>query len=211
MTHGGEKKRSGSGRLATLFRLARVREGSAAVELAIVAPLLLFGYIGAYELSVGMTVLNKVGRASATVSDMIAQKEFVTPTFLESMNEVAAAVGTPNMTIDKLKKLQNFSLTVTGIAVDDSQKSTVAWSRGWGDEAEVKVPGTDGELPADMLKTESFYVRTKLVLPYKVLIFLPSLPGVPRATDVQPIKLTRVTYSRVRKGNDIPCSLCTVN
>ncbi|MBD9374295.1 pilus assembly protein [Rhizobium sp. ARZ01] len=208
MTDGVESGRPEKGLLATLLRLKRARNGSAAVELAIVAPLLLFGYIGAYELSVGMTVLNKVGRASATISDMIAQQESVNSTFLTSMNDVAAAVGSPNMTTGTVEKPQNFSLTVTGIAVDDNEKSTVAWSRGWGDEAEAKVPGTDGKLPEDMRKTRSFYVETKLVLPYRVLIFLPSLPGVPKATDVQPIKLTRVTYSRVRKGNDISCNLC---
>ena len=209
MTRSAERRVPGW--FAKLRALARLRDGSAAVEFAIIAPLLLFGYIGAYELSVGMTVLNKVGRASATVSDMIAQKESVTPAFLESMNDVVASVGSPNMVLDKVEKVQNFGLTVTGISVDDAKKSTVAWSRAWGAGVTAKVPGADGELPADLLKTESFYVETKLVLPYKVLIFLPSLPGVPKATSVEPIELTRVTYSRVRKGSDIPCSLCNVN
>lgn len=58
---------------ALLRRLVRGREGAGAVEFAILVPLLLVGYIGAYEISVAMSVYNKVGRTSTTISDLLTQ------------------------------------------------------------------------------------------------------------------------------------------
>ncbi len=52
--------------------------GAGAVEFAIVAPLLIAAYIGAFELSLGFTVARKVGRASSAVSDIVTQEQQVT-------------------------------------------------------------------------------------------------------------------------------------
>lgn len=188
--------------LATkLQRLRFARDGAAGVEFAIVAPLLLFAYMGAYELSVGMTVSNKVGRASAAIADMISQKQdSIDTTYLTNMNDVAASMVAPYT-------FQNYTLKVTGIAVA-SNKATVAWSRSWSGGKEL-VPyekGSEVPLPTEMTTTPTFYIRTELTLPYRVLMYLPSLPGID--DPEQPITLGRTSITRLRKGDSLSCTNC---
>ncbi len=72
-----------------LRRLLKDRRGVGAVEFAIIAPLLIGAYIGAFELSLGFTVARKVARASSAVSDIVTQQQGVDKAFLDDMLNVA--------------------------------------------------------------------------------------------------------------------------
>ena len=54
------------GMLLRLRRFVDDRRGVGAIEFAIVAPLLIMAYVGAFEVSVAITALRKVSRASSS-------------------------------------------------------------------------------------------------------------------------------------------------
>ncbi|MCF3642850.1 pilus assembly protein, partial [Rhizobium sp. TRM95111] len=117
-----EDTRPGRGILVRLRTLLRRRDGVGAVEFAIVVPMLIMVYIGAFEISVAMTVYRKISRASSSISDLITQKSSVDTDYLDGMENVARTIIAP-FTVGTL------SLKITGIVVSSSGTATVAWSR----------------------------------------------------------------------------------
>ncbi|NVP56716.1 TadE/TadG family type IV pilus assembly protein [Mycoplana rhizolycopersici] len=196
MTKSTRTSSSGRSLKAAFCRLIRARDGAGAVEFAIVMPLLLVGYIGAYEISVAWSFTSKVGRSAATIADVVAQVKEVSPTYLDEMPSIASNLLAPYTA-------NNYTLKITGIQIDDNGNATIAWSR---NEAKgvPYVKGTTVQLPSEMTKVESFIVRTELTMPYKVLVAIPGAT----AETIKSINLHRTSYSRARLGSTITCTTC---
>ncbi|PTM97291.1 TadE/TadG family type IV pilus assembly protein [Mycoplana dimorpha] len=180
---------------AQLRRLFGAREGAGAVEFAIVAPLLIVGYLGAYEISVAWSFANKVGRSAATIADAIARRTNVTGAVMDDMTKIASNIMAP-YTAD------NYRLKITGIQVDKDGNATVAWSR---DEqrAAPYVKGSPVSLPAAMREPETFIVRAELSLPYRILTLIPGADA-----SGERIFIDRTNFSLERQGKSITCSDC---
>lgn len=208
--------RTGAGRMGnniaswmptSLRRLSRSRDGAGAVEFAILVPLLLVGYIGAYEISVAMSVYNKVGRASATISDLLAQST----TTLGTTEFEEARMAANSMLSPYAVDADNLGYEIVGIQIDDAENATVAWSRDEdGNPVTGMTKGTTVSLPDDMKTMKSFLVMTTVTMDYKIELverILPFLRGSSTTEIVDPT-LRRTSYSRLRKGNELPCSVC---
>ena len=77
-------------------------------------------YIGAFEITVAVTMSRKISRASSTVSDLLTRTETTNKTTLDSMKDVTKNIVAPF-------SQDGYSLKITGIAIDSSGKATVAW------------------------------------------------------------------------------------
>lgn len=184
--------------IAMLRRLMSAREGVGAVEFAILVPLLLVAYIGAYETSVAMSFLNKVGRASATISDYMTQGVAVSveKDMQGAATDIALNVIAPFTSAD-------FGIRVTGVQVDDAGIATVAWS--WQNAAatgSIPAKGDPFPLAADLRMSRSFYVQTELSMKYEYLLFLREI-----AWRLEDPTFRRTTLSRVRKGDTMSCTM----
>ncbi|MDW9891410.1 pilus assembly protein [Sinorhizobium meliloti] len=177
--------------------LLRDRRGAGAVEFAIVAPLLIAAYVGAFELSLGFTVARKVGRASSAVSDIVTQEQQVNKAFLDGMRNVARNMLVPYDGSD-------YDLKITGIQVNGTTEGKVAWSRGWSDASEgATVPyavNSVVSVPADLDAVNAFVVRTELVVNHQLSLFGSDAGGT--------IRLSRTSYYRQRFGTTINCTDC---
>ncbi|WP_158541544.1 TadE/TadG family type IV pilus assembly protein [Pelagibacterium lacus] len=60
--------------LFSLRRLLRNQAGIAAVEFALIAPLMLLTYLGATDLTQAIAIDRKLGQVASTVSDLVAQE-----------------------------------------------------------------------------------------------------------------------------------------
>lgn len=190
-----------------LRRLALGREGAGAVEFAILVPLLLVGYIGAYEISVAMSVYNKVGRASSTISDLLTQFVSLGDDEFDDARMAANSMLSP-YAVDA----SNLGYEIVGIQIDDAENATVAWSRDEdGNPVTGMTKGTTVSLPDEMKTMKSFLVMTTVTMDYKIELverILPFLRGSSTTEIVDPT-LTRTSYSRLRKGNELPCTVCS--
>lgn len=201
----------GRGLLLRMRRFVEDRRGVGAIEFAIVAPLMIMTYIGAFEISVAVSMSRKVNRASSTVSDLLTRSKTTNTTTLNSMKDVTRNIIAPF-------PQHYYSLKMTGIAVDAAGSATVAWSLAWarekgknkdkdGNEMEkASTPYTKGDavtLPKEMDAKSTFIVRTELNVPHTILLMAPGL-----SSELRSLPLERTSFFRQREGDGITCSGC---
>lgn len=187
-----------------LRRFIADRRGVGAIEFAIVAPLLIMTYIGAFEVTVGVTVARKVARASSNVSDLLTRSETTNKATLTAMKEVTRAVVAPFTQ-------EYYVLKMTGVAVDAAGNATVAWSRQWSrvrgtakeSESTPYTNGTAVTLPSNVESKDSFIVRTEFEMKHPILLMAPNL-----SSSLNEITLGKTSYFRARQGKKITCSDC---
>ena len=115
------ERRSG---LRDVRRLWGDRKGIAAVEFALIAPLLLALYFVTMELSLGIETNRKVGRIGSMVADLVTQKSSVEKSEVEAIMQLGQALIQPyNRSKPKI--------VVTAIKITDeaTPRVLVDWSR----------------------------------------------------------------------------------
>lgn len=178
-------------------RFGRDRQGVGAIEFAIIAPVLLLLYLGALELTIGLSVTKRASRASASVSDIVTRNSSTSKTALNAMPNVAAAILAPY-------GVRGLTLKVSGIQIDASSNAKIAWS--WSKDGTTPyATGIAVTLPTDLNQANSFLVRTELTIPYKLFSFGPDF--LPNA-DLTQITISRQSYYRQRTGASVTCSDC---
>lgn len=204
MQDGRDETASGKGLLQRLRRIIADRRGVGAIEFAIVAPLLIMTYVGAFEITVAVTMSRKVARASANVSDLLTRSDSTNLASLNAMKDVTRSVLSPF-------SQDVYNLKMTGITVDDTGKATIAWSRAWsrtvseGAES-ASTPyakGASVKLPDDVVAKGSFIVRTEFAVKHRILLLAPGL-----SSQLNTITLSKTSYFRHRKGDKVMCSDC---
>jgi Flp pilus assembly protein TadG len=177
-------------------RFARDERGVGAIEFAILFPVLLMLYLGAFELTVGLNISKRASRSAGSIADIVSQQSTVTKSVLATMPSVAGAIFAPYGTT-------SLTLKITGITIDTTGKATVAWS--WAqDGTKPYAAGTTVTVPANMNQASTFLVRSELSLPYQLISFGSNF--LPSGTNQ--ITISRQYYYRQRVGNSISCSDC---
>jgi len=111
-------------RLLARLRVFRRREdGIAAVEFALVLPIMLLLYIGSVETSALISMDRKLQTASGALGDLVARSNTTIPAdTLKDYFEAAAGIMTPNPTTGLRQVVTQVSVAADGTA-------TVMWSR----------------------------------------------------------------------------------
>lgn len=175
--------------------LLRDRQGMGAVEFALIVPVLLIAYLGAFELSVGFTVSRKVSQASSSIADILTAKEQVSKSDLDGMKYVVRSVMTPFA-------VSTFTLKMTGIQVTAENRGTVLWSRdGIGGTPYVKGSIITITAPASMIGTN--LVRSELTIPHQITLFPTTGPS-----NISTINIQKTFLYRQRVGKTLPCTDC---
>lgn len=107
--------------LPTLRRLAADRRGVAALEFALIAPMLLILYMGGTEATLAVTLHRKLVDTAGTVSDLATHNNAVTKSELEGLANVARDIMRPY-------DVAALGLSVVGIDIAPSGQAKVVWS-----------------------------------------------------------------------------------
>lgn len=109
-----------------LTRFGAARTGAAAVEFALILPIMLLVYVGTLEASSLISMDRKVQTVSGSVGDLVARSDKEIPvTTLQDYVRVAGGIMTP---FDPTP----LSQIVTEVLVsEDGATATVVWSRGY--------------------------------------------------------------------------------
>lgn len=185
----------------------RNRRGVAAVEFALVAPILMALYFVTMEVSQGIESNKKVSRAAAMIGDLVAQEQGVNKDDLAKIMQIGQAIIYPyNRT--------NPSIEITGIQIsnENNPKATVAWSRkmvnnavspGLAKKATVTVP--------DKLKLrDTFLIQVTTSLDYRPLITwaADAKTSMGLTASFDSIQMSETYFLRPRTSNTVDCSDC---
>ncbi|WP_193227700.1 TadE/TadG family type IV pilus assembly protein, partial [Aureimonas psammosilenae] len=96
------------------------REGTGAIEFALVLPILLLLYIGGLDVCLAMAAHKKMQHAASVVSDLITRGTSVTSAEIDGMFHLSNAIMKP-----RAERLS--SIKVSGIQIDGNGKATIAW------------------------------------------------------------------------------------
>ena len=183
------------------------KRGIAAVEFALIAPLLLSLYFVTMEVSQAIETTKKVSRAGSMIADLITQQQTITSTEVDAVMKIGESILQPyNRSTGKI--------IVTAIEITDeaTPKVQVVWSRKLVDGvASVDaVNGTATTVPPALKIKGTFLIRVESDLEYKPVITwaAQSKPVLGLAAAFDGISMSESYYLRPRMSQSVPCTGC---
>lgn len=177
-----------------LRRMCRADRGVAAVEFALVLPIMIFTYLGTLEASTLITMDRKVQSVAGAIGDLVARVDgTITSSQLQDFFRAASGIMTP---YDSGSVLQ----VVTAVRVNSDRSTEVVWTRqyqnGVYSSSTPHTVGADFALPEAMIDIS----RGSTVIAAEASDTYTPLKGV--VFDA-PINLYRASYFMPRFGNPI--------
>ena len=166
-----------------LLALSRDRDGLAAVEFALIVPILVGLYIGAVEFSNALTVDRRITSVASTIADLTAQAEEVDSDDVEDMFNAARAIMTPYAS-------DGISIVLTSVVADEDNKTTVHWSCSVGSEG-AHAKGSAYTLPENLTQPFTSVIVAEVEYTYS--------PPVVKYLD-QDVNLSETFYLRPRRS-----------
>lgn len=171
----------------------RDRRGVSAIEFALIAPVLIFMYMGLAELTQAMTAQRRASHVASTIGDLVTQEDSVSAATVDDMLNAGATIMQP-YSATPLK------IRMTSITADSNGVAKVDWSRSKGGLAQYTKGATFTGLPTgliaageNILFAESQYAYTS-----------------PVTTVLKnPFSFSEKFYLKARKGSKVACADCT--
>lgn len=200
-------ERAGAQFLERARRLFRDRSGVAALEFALVVPLLLCLYFVTMEVAQAIETNKKVGRIASMSGDLVAQLQEVSKSELEGIMRIGESTLQPY-------NRSRASITITAIEVTDeaTPQTRVVWSRKLvdGSFSVGEAKNTAVTIPPALRIKGSFLIRAESSLAYAPVITWAASAkttlGLAAAFDG--IAMGELYYLRPRMSMRIPCSDC---
>ncbi len=189
-------------------RLFRDKGGVAALEFALIVPLLLMLYFVTMEVAQAIEVNKKVSRVGSMVADLVTQMQGMNKSELEGIMRIGEATLQP---YNRSKP----SITITAIEVTDeaTPEVKVVWARKLVNGAFSAGPAAGtavSNLPPALRIKGSFLVRAESSLEYEPVITwaASSKTTLGLASAFDGISMAETYYLRPRMSMTIPCTDC---
>jgi len=132
--------------LARLVRcLRRSESGTAAVEFALILPVMLLVYIGTLEASTLITMDRKIQSVTGAVGDLVSRADTtLTAATLTDYFKAASGILTPYPTTDLIQ-------VVTQVEVKTDGTTRTDWSRQYANGVLTTLPNTARKIPPEMV------------------------------------------------------------
>jgi Flp pilus assembly protein TadG len=169
-------------------RLGRDKRGNAAIEFAVIVPVMLTMFFGVVEFSSAVAVKRKISMAAEELADLAARYKEVPDTEIDNFFKIARAVITPYSTTV-------LKATITEIYIDPATGlGRAQWSKG----DVVRLSGSTVPVPANLIARDDL----NNILAGQYLIFAETsyvyVPAVGYVMAKAGVPLTDMSYMRPR-------------
>jgi Flp pilus assembly protein TadG len=169
--------------MLTRTSFVRNRSGLAAVEFALIAPVMILMFYGAVELSSAVDCNARVTRAVSTVADLVSQETTLSTADAGNVFLAANAVLIPYAS-------SNAKIVVTSLVSDATGKVTVDWSESQNTGKRTSPPAT---IPAGILPASSSVIYAEITYSFSPAI----------SYFVGNINLTNSFYAKPRRSSKV--------
>lgn len=163
-------------RLNAIFRFRHDNRGVAAVEFALIAPILIAAYLGMAELTLGLMASRQTSHLAATIGDLAAQSDNLTTANLTDLWAIGASMLQPFSTGTNLK------IRLSEVTMNSSNKALVAWSENNGNWTNRTTGSTVSQITTSQLSPGQSLIMTEVEYDYASPIGN-FLPGTTKITD----------------------------
>ncbi|MBZ9956922.1 TadE/TadG family type IV pilus assembly protein [Mesorhizobium sp. BR1-1-14] len=196
-----------AGRWGKWVGFIRDRRGIAAVEFALIVPILLIMYFITMEASQAIETSKKVSRIGSMVADLVTQQPTIVAADLKAIMEIGTSTLQPYN-----RSVPDITITAIRITTDTPPRALVVWSRKvlngvYGADAAKDTPTT---VPSTLRVAGTFLIRVESKLGYVPIISW-SADGSQTTgltTIFNHISMGETYYLRPRRSLTIPCSDC---
>jgi Flp pilus assembly protein TadG len=171
-------------------RFANDARGVAAVEFALIAPLLLLLYFGVVELTQAAMTEQRAAHTASTIGDLVAQDSSLTSAQVTDIFSVGATLMYPYPTT-------TLKMRVSSLTADANDNVTVAWSQASGMTARAK--GASVTVPANVISAGGSAIMGESQYTY-TSVFGQIMP--------QPVVFHEVYYLQPRLSTTVTCADC---
>jgi|HubBroStandDraft_2_1064218.scaffolds.fasta_scaffold34846_3 Flp pilus assembly protein TadG len=175
----------------SLRQLAEDRRGVAAVEFALLLPVLALLYFGVVELTQGAMTEQRTQHVAATVGDLVAQNSTVTSAQVSDIFSVGNTVMYPYPTT-------SLKLRVSSVSADAKGGVTVSWSQADG-MTPLSKGATVSSLPANVIAPGESLILAESQYTY-TSVFGQVMPA--------PVIFKQTAYLHPRLSTSVGCADC---
>lgn len=144
-----------------LSRLRHDKRGVAAIEFALVFPVLLLIYFGIVGVTQILSVDRKVTNIASSTADLVSQETVLDSTIMQDIYTASISLIAPFST-------NSISIVVTSIEADENNITTVAWSNAHNGTA--KSPGSSIIVPNGITQANTTVIFTEVSYNYVSVI-----------------------------------------
>ncbi|TPL10895.1 pilus assembly protein [Mesorhizobium sp. B2-4-14] len=184
------------------------RRGVAAVEFALIVPILLILYFMTMEASQAIETSKKVSRIGSMVADLVTQQPTIVKADLDAIMQIGTSTIQPYN-----RSTPNITITAIQVTTDTPPKVLVAWSRkvANGVNSVGAAAGSAATVPTTLNVAGTFLIRVDSTLGYQPIISWTADTqqklGLTAAL-ANGISMGETYYLRPRRSLTIPCSDC---
>lgn len=172
------------------------RRGVAAVEFAMIAPIMLLFYFGLAEFTQAMIAERRAIRTASAIGDLVAQNSEITATGAGGISDVFAIAET---LMKPFPTGTNLKLCVASISSDQNGTKTVDWSQNKNDSTCPAEKAKITTISTDLLAANQSVIMSRVIYSYT--------SPVNQALKANPT-FTKTFYLRPRRSTVVQCETC---
>ncbi len=176
-----------------LDRLTRDSRATAAIEFALIFPVLVLLYVGAVEIGNLLTIDRRLTEVASAAADLTAQVKSVSTSDLSDVTSAATSIMTPYSTTP-------LNMVISSVVADQNNVGKVAWS--YALKGAPRAKGSTYNVPAGLTSAGSSVIVAEISYAFTPLLGLSQIfsPGT--------FTIQRTFYERPRRSLTVACTNC---
>jgi Flp pilus assembly protein TadG len=152
------------------LRIVRQESGLAAVEFALILPIMVVLWFGGVELTQGLSVDRHLNNLASSIGDLVSRSKIVTNDNIDQIFDVAPGAMYPYCKTETACTSAGLGMRITAVDMNSAGTATVAWSRAQGTTAYADGAAMNSIVPATLRVPDTQIIVAEAYYTYRPAI-----------------------------------------